>query len=320
MLNRRELFGAGLAFYFKTSSDPHDNDQPSGSETSFRLEVAGGILAVKIRQGKLNVSTDSITRWLIKAARAVTAYYGQFPVPLIRVIIRPRPDAQGVSHGTTWGGTPPLIRISVGQDATPAQLHEDWVLTHEMVHLAFPSVPDEHHWIEEGIATYVEPIARTLIADLTPADVWREMLASMNWGEPNPANEGLDQIHTWASTYWGGALFCLLADIQILQATANRKGLRDALRGVLHAGGSISNDWNLTKVLTVADRAIGVPALQHLYAEMGPKPHSVDLPRLWKQLGVANVNGTMVFDDRAPLAGARKAIFSPSANVMSDSQ
>jgi hypothetical protein len=320
MLNRRELLGAGLAFYFKTSPVRGHKYQGLDPEISFQFEVAGSILAVEIRPGQLDASSDLITGWLTKAAQAVTAYYGQFPVPLVRVIIYPRPNAHGVSHGTTWGGTPPFIRISVGQHATAAQLHEDWILTHEMVHLALPSVSDEHHWIEEGIATYVEPIARTLIADLTPAVVWRELLESMHLGEPNPPNKGLDQTHTWASTYWGGALFCLLADIQILQATDDRKGLRDALRGVLQAGGSISNVWELTRVLTVADRATGVPVLQRLYAEMGPKPHSVELPRLWKQLGVANVNGNITFDDRAPLAAARKAIFSTTAEITGDSQ
>jgi len=32
------------------------------------------------------------------------------------------------------------------------------MLTHEMIHLAFPSMADEHHWIEEGLSVYVEPI------------------------------------------------------------------------------------------------------------------------------------------------------------------
>ena len=39
-------------------------------------------------------------------------------------------------------------------------------MTHEMVHLAFPSVAREHHWIEEGITTYVEPIARAETGEL----------------------------------------------------------------------------------------------------------------------------------------------------------
>ena len=44
-------------------------------------------------------------------------------------------------------------------------------MTHELVHAAFPDVAEEHHWIEEGIATYVEPIARVQIGDLTPEKI-----------------------------------------------------------------------------------------------------------------------------------------------------
>jgi hypothetical protein len=39
------------------------------------------------------------------------------------------------------------------------QLNEDWELTHEMIHLAFPDMARNQHWIEEGISVYVEPIA-----------------------------------------------------------------------------------------------------------------------------------------------------------------
>ena len=39
---------------------------------------------------------------------------------------------------------------------------------------------------------------------------------------------GLDNTHTWGRTYWGGAMFCLLADVEIRRRTHNRRGLQDA--------------------------------------------------------------------------------------------
>jgi len=36
----------------------------------------------------------------------------------------------------------------------------------------------------------------------------------------------------------GGALFCLLADVEIRRQTNNAKGLENALRGILDAGGT----------------------------------------------------------------------------------
>ncbi len=105
---------------------------------------------------------------LLKSAKAVAAYYGVFPVPVTTVQVNSSRARSGVFGGTTWGDNPPLTRIFVGQQTTDRQLAEDWMMTHEFVHLAFPDVADEHHWIEEGIATYVEPIARVQIGDLSP--------------------------------------------------------------------------------------------------------------------------------------------------------
>ena len=44
-------------------------------------------------------------------------------------------------HGTAFGGAQPLIRLEVGRDVTASELRNDWILVHEMVHLALPEVP-----------------------------------------------------------------------------------------------------------------------------------------------------------------------------------
>jgi hypothetical protein len=182
------------------------------------------------------------------------------------------------------------------------------MMTHEMVHLAFPSVPDEHHWIEEGLATYVEPIARVRIGNMRAQNAWADVVRDLPQGLPEPGDRGLDHTPTWGRTYWGGALFCLLADVEIHRRTANANGLEDALRGILRAGGSISADWDLERALETGDRAIGVPVLQELYGQMKAAPHPVDLDQLWKQLGIERRGSTVVFHDDAPLAAVRKAI------------
>ena len=115
------------------------------------------------------------------------------------------------------------ITIAVGRASSASDFAEDWVLTHEMVHLAFPSVPEEHHWIEEGSATYVEPIARARTGDLSPEKVWGDLVDGLPKGLPQAGDRGLDFTPTWGRTYWGGALFCLLADIEIRKRTETRK-------------------------------------------------------------------------------------------------
>jgi len=177
-----------------------------------------------------------------------------------------------------------------------------------MVHLAFPSVPENNHWIEEGLATYVEPIARARAGNLTQEKIWGDMVEGMPQGLPKPGDRGLDFTHTWGRTYWGGALFCLLADVDIRKTTGNRMGLEDGLRGILKAGGSIEVEWPLMRALQTADQATGVPVLEQLYEKMRATPVSPDLDQLWKDLGIKYDGERVTFDDSAPLAAVRKAI------------
>ncbi|KAH2813232.1 hypothetical protein KXV85_004986, partial [Aspergillus fumigatus] len=153
-------------------------------------------------------------------------------------------------------------------------------MVHEMVHLALPDMAERYAWLSEGLAVYVEPIARVQAGDLTVSAIWQAMMRDMPQGLPEPGDRGLDNTDTWGRRYWGGALFCLLADIEIRKATGNRLGLQDAMRGVIAAGGNHERDWPIARVLATADKAVGVDVLTRLHKEMGGKPVTPDLAAL----------------------------------------
>jgi hypothetical protein len=285
-----------LSFVSRTSAQ--DNAQ---------LEIGGGKIDITFSSPPAEPLRELILRWVTSSARAVTAYYEQFPLPHLQMRIRFF-EGRGVRGGRTTGWDGAAIGIAVGRSSSASDFIEDWVLTHEMVHLAFPSVPEEHHWIEEGSATYIEPIARARAGDLAPAHVWGDLVEGLPQGLPQAGDRGLDFTSTWGRTYWGGALFCLLADIEIRKRTGNKKGLEDALRAILKAGGTIESDWPLVRTLEVGDRATGVPVLRELYEKMKATPTPVDLGALWKELGVERGNGKTTFNQEAPLAAIRKAI------------
>jgi hypothetical protein len=277
------------------------------SASAEEMKVPGGLIDIEFVATPSAAWRSVALKWVENSARAVSMYYGKFPVPRTKLRIASCPGTQprdGVAYG--WAG--PLITISLGRDATEESLRNDWELTHEMVHLALPSLPDRHHWLEEGLATYVEPVARARALVLTPELAWADLVNGLPQGQPQAGDEGLDRTPTWGRTYWGGALFCLRADVAIRQRTGNRLGLEHALRAILAAGGSIDRDWSIDRVIEVADQAVGVPALRELYDEMGSKPLRVDLGSLWRQLGIKRQGKTVVFDDSAPLANLRKAI------------
>src|SRR6185295_8369814 len=123
----------------------------------------------------------------------------------------------------------------------------------------------------------IEPIARARAGNLSPEAVWHGLWRGAPHGLPGPNDEGLDKTHTWGRTYWGGALFCLLADLEIRERTGNARSLDDALRGILAAGGDVAVRWEIGRALAEGDRATGVPVLAELYARMKDAPVDVDL-------------------------------------------
>jgi hypothetical protein len=222
-------------------------------------------------------------------------------------------DGSGVRHGQTFGYDGGLIKIRVGAQTDASGLANDWMLTHEMVHLSFPSISEEHHWIEEGIAVYVEPIARIQAKQMSAEGMWADLVRDMPKGLPQTGDEGLDHTHTWGRTYWGGALFCFLADVEIRKQTRNKKGLQDALRGILDAGGNITHDWELSEALKIGDRATGTTVLRDLYAKWKDQAVQVDLASLWRDLGIAADGKSVRVVEDAPLAAVRRAITEPNA-------
>ncbi len=284
--------------------------------TSRRLQIGGATLQVDLAEGSLDLSDDVVVKRIEMAAHAVATYYGRFPVPRARILIVPVADRSGVVQGTTWGdvgGWPGFTRIRLGQHTTAQELSADWTITHELVHMAFPSLPDDQHWMEEGLATYIEPIARVQAGEMPAKQIWRDMLDGMPKGEPQAGDEGMDRTHTWGRTYWGGALFCLVADVQIRVVTHNRKGLEDALRGIVTAGGTIDHDWPISRALTVGDAATGTHALAEQYRSWSTSPARVDLDKLWEQLGVHRSGTEIEFSASAPYAKIRDAITTPHA-------
>jgi predicted metalloprotease with PDZ domain len=271
------------------------------------IPVNGGSLELAIGPGKTAVSEEDIAHWVEASARAVTTYYGHFPMrsALVLLIVS---RGRWVGSGRTLSGGGGTVFVRVGERAMPKAYRDDWVLVHELIHLTFPSVMREQDWAEEGIATYAEPFARVRAGLVSEADAWLGLAEGLPNGLPAAGDRGLDHTHTWGRIYWGGALFWFLADVEIRKRTQNRFGLEHALRAVVDAGGTNASRWPLPEVLSVGDRAVGVPVLRELYASMAASPHPVEIDALMKELGVALSNGQVTFDDKAPLAGIRRAI------------
>ena len=272
------------------------------------VHFAGGAIRLEFDPSQFALSRSDIVQWVRESARATTVYFGRFPVPYVRLVIDPAPGTE-VVMGRAVGRPEPRIVVTLGRHTKGASLAHESLLVHEMVHLAVPDHDLRHLWLHEGIATYVEYIARAQ-AGLDPARaVWADLIREIPMGLPSSNDwSGLDGTPSDGRRYWGGALFCLLADVEIRKATGNRLGLQDALRALQRQGGNLSRSWSLERTIEVADQGTGTLALHHLYKLMGNRPHVPDLSRLWRELGLKRGSSGLELDDGAPLAAIRRAI------------
>ena len=271
------------------------------------LTVGGGTLNVAFAPGEFVLPRSALISWLEKSAQAAAVYFGKFPVASVRILIVPVRGG-GVQNGTSFGHRGAAIRLLVGSASTEADLRDDWKAVHEMTHLAQPDIREPHLWLAEGIATYVEPIARVQAGDLRAEEIWADMVQDLPNGLPKRGDRGLDRTPTWGRTYWGGAMFCLLADIEIRRQTGNTIGLQQALRGLVAAGGTIEQDWSIERIISVGDKTTGTAVLADLFAKMRYEPYAPDLNALWRDLGVSVREDRVTFDDSAPLAPIRRGI------------
>ena len=306
-----------LPFAHAQTDDAADLGGPNMPYAAFdrqpfeRIEVAGGILRIVFGPGRFELPRERILAFVRQSAGSVVTYFGRFPALDTRLLIL-HTDSPGrmVRSGTAFGTRGAAIKLVLSGNVTDGALERDWILVHEMCHLALPSVPRRHHWIEEGMASYVEPFARAQAGMLAAEPVWLSMLKGMPLGLPQAGDQGLDHTPTWGRTYWGGALFCLLADIELRERSANAKGLQHALRAIL-AHGNMTTDSALEPLLRLGDAATGLPVLTELYARMKASPYPVDLDALWQRLGVRMQDQRIVFDETAPLAAVRRALTAP---------
>jgi hypothetical protein len=264
------------------------------------------------------IGLGGLREWVERSAGIVRAYYGQFPVPALDLAVAIDPAGAVVSGGKSFGQPQAHIFIEVGQKVSRETLLRDWRLIHEMIHLALPEVADAQNWLAEGLAVYVEGIARTQAGNMSATELWTEYLRDMPKGLPAAGDQGLDRTHSWARTYWGGALFCFVADVRIRSQTGGRRGLADALRAIARAGGGMREQWPVARILATGDAATGTSVLATLYSEMALQPGAPDLGRLFRDLGVEAAGDQVKLDDAAPMAAIRRAITQASDPVSRD--
>ncbi|MDX1434074.1 MAG: hypothetical protein R3286_16650 [Gammaproteobacteria bacterium] len=261
---------------------------------------------VVILDGALDLDRDVLVAWIDDSARALAEFWGGFPAPGMTIFVLPRAASGGVPFGRVMSGGGVSMVLVVGEHATRAELYDDWVLVHELVHVGTPFVRGAF-WLSEGLATYFEPLIRARWGRQRDTDMWHEFAREMPRGAAVLGGSGL-AAGGFRGWYWGGALLFLLADVELRRGSDGRLGLEDCLRDVHRRVGNYAARMHAAELAAACDALAGRAVLAPLMRRHAYAANAVDLDALWRELGVVATDGGVRLDDDAPLAWVRRAI------------
>jgi len=290
-------------------------DLDEGAFTAFgpsrqgHLVVGGASIDVVLLGPPMRMSDAEVYAWVADAARVASSVHDRFPVPHAAVFVVPIKGEDDVVFGKVLALSGASVVVLVGDNLSAADTPHDWVLVHEFFHLGFPSFRGEGRWLEEGLATYYEPILRERAGWTTEAELWGRFAREMHRGLPaGPDERGLEKQVDLDAIYWGGALYALIADVRIRELSHGQHSLDEVLRATLARGGDATRVWRVSEVLRLGDETTGMTVLRDTYRRpAGARP--VDLDGLLRSLGVEvdEAGGIALREDR-PLSAVRRAI------------
>lgn len=253
------------------------------------------------------LTPEILTAWVDAVAQSNRRFWGRSPAQHGLVVLVPSPRG-GVPFGRVLSLGGSVVTVLIGKSATARDLYDDWVLVHEFLHLGSPLMRDKGPWLNEGIATFYEPVLRARAGWKSEDDVWREWISQMPRGLPAMTDVGLSNAGR-GGIYWGGAVFVLMAEIDLLQASGGKYGFSDCLRRILADGGDATTKWPTMRLLQSCDKAIGQDVLSPLAQRHMANGSAMSLDEIWQKLGVTlSEDGKITYDDSAELAWLRPLI------------
>ena len=241
-----------------------------GKRKAQRVDLTGGSVDVYVFPGNRRATDESIAAWAKQSGLSLDHIFGHFPMKHAAIFVVPMAGADSVGYGVmvpTGGGT---IAVLLGEDTDDRSLLvDDWVLVHEMFHLGVPSFRHGETWLNEGLATYYEPLARTRAGFISADSYWKTLAKDMPRGVRSDVP--LPEAHDFQRIYWGGAFLSMWADVEIRRRTNGKYSLDDGLRALLADGGDAMTVYSISMIGHIVDQAVTVPVFSELMAKATQK-------------------------------------------------
>lgn len=268
------------------------------------VNVPGGKISVDFDKSARTASEADVLAFVARSAKPVSAYYGKFPVPRLRVSVQANERSETGLFGREFHGE--KIIFFLGAKASSARMRNDQILTHEMFHLGFPDLSRQHAWIEEGLATYLAHLTRARVGHTTEEEFWADVRDGFR---DALASKGFAKEEEYHLFYWGGALLWFEIDLEIRRHSKGHRSLDTVTRAILREGGTNARRWGLARLQRAVDRAAGFAVFDKWYRALANQPAKVNLEQHWQELGVQfSGERKAQFQDQAPLSGTRRSL------------
>lgn len=236
-----------------------------------RTRLLGGLpFTLAVLEGARAATDAGIDRWLAAAVDCVAQPWGgRFPIPRAQVVVVPSgPSRDPVDFGHAYQSGGAAVVLDLSSTARDSDLPLEWILVHELLHLAMPWIVGEDAWLGEGFVTYYQEVLRARAGAFGDAGPWQALEEGFQRGRSQPSDRTLAEDsrdmharHAYYRVYWSGAALSLRMDISLQQATRGRLALDDVLRLWSTPAFRARRGWRALDLLAETERALGVGGL-----------------------------------------------------------
>jgi hypothetical protein len=282
------------------------------------IEVPGAVLRVALLDGSPAVEPDFVRQWLTRAALAVTALYGEFPIPHAQLVVVP--GARG-NEPVPWAyvlrGGAPSAHFFINQRRSLDEFMTDWTAVHELSHMLLPYVRLEDAWLSEGLASYYQNVLRARAGMISVAEAWQRLHSGFRRGMKSmpdltlaDATERMFRDGAFMRVYWEGAAMMLLADQRLRERTGGEQSLDSALARLRACCLAPEGAWQARGLFGKLDELTGTTVFSELYEAHVRSTAFPELAEAYRLLGLElDAEGESIrMVDAASQVAARDAI------------
>jgi len=273
------------------------------------IYINKSIIRYALLTGHRIVDKIKIRHWVKKNIDALTTVYGKFPVTSLQLLVVPLgKGGEPVPWGEVMRGGGNAVHLYIDDTRNAQEFLDDWVLSHELSHLLHPRIMQSDAWFYEGMASYYQNVIRARQGLLTSNKAWQKLHAGFERGINNTTNnKTLDEVtrsmmkyRAFMRVYWTGAAISLLADVKLRRLSNNKKSLDTTLYLFQKCCLFEARWWTALEVMKKFDELSSTTVFTTLYKNNVFSTTFPDLTRVYRQLGLVNINGKLTILDNAP--------------------